>query len=203
MNKLLLKKVGLVILSVLLVIYAIFIILPFCINPFVERYSDKISDLAEKTCGLKIKIEQLKLVTTLKLTAGVKVRRISIKLPTGDDILVANNAQAKLSILPLLIGRIEADAVSADTLDANLNVKPDGNLQIIDYLPAADPEDETKEQMTSLPMGFKLSNRMPNILIKEYLFSMIDMRDSKRYSIQGSDLKVSDFVLKKNVKFST
>ena len=203
MNKLLLKKVGLVILSVLLVIYAIFIILPFCINPFVERYSDKISDLAEKTCGLKIKIEQLKLVTTLKLTAGVKVRRISIKLPTGDDILVANNAQAKLSILPLLIGRIEADAVSADTLDANLNVKPDGNLQIIDYLPAADPEDETKEQMTSLPMGFKLSNRMPNILIKEYLFSMIDMRDSKRYSIQGSDLKVSDFVLNKNVKFST
>ncbi len=202
MNKLLLKKAGLVILSILLIIYAFFIIIPFCLNPFVTRYSDKLSGIAGEATGLNVKIDQLKLVTTLKLTAGVKASNISVKLPDGEDLFSAGNAQAKLSILPLLIGRIEADAVSADYINTTLKVKPDGNFLFTDYLPEQEP-DETKEQMTSLPLGFKLSNRLPNINIKKYSLAAVDMRDNKTYSIQGNDLHVADFVLNKQVRFST
>lgn len=202
MFKNILKKISLGILYVVGAIYVLFLVLPILINPFLSKYSDEISKLAEESCGLKIKIEKLKIVTTPKLTAGVKIGHISAALPTGEEFLSADNTQAKLSLIPILAKKIEVDMFSVDNIDATLKVKPDGDLQIIDFLPEVQVDDD-KEQLTELPLGLKLSNRLPNISIKEYMLTMVDMRDNREYTLMGGNLKVSDFVLDKKVKFST
>ena len=195
------KKLGLFCVYTIIFLYIAFLIVPFALNPFISSYSKDISKLAEDTCGLKIKIEGLKLVTTPKLTAGVRIKEIGVNLPSGESVVAAENMQAKISLLPLLLKKVEADMFSIDYIDANLAVKPDGTFLIADYLPASD-DNETKEQLTELPLGLKLSNRLPNVYIKEYLLSLTDLNSKKSYTLQGSNLKVTDFVLDKNIKFS-
>ena len=202
MKKSIFKKLGLFFIYAIAAIYIAFLILPLCINPFIASYSDNISKMAEEASGLKIKIEGLKIITTPKLTIGAKIGTIDIKLPTGEDLLSSENIQAKLSLIPLLARKVEVDMFSVDYIDATLAVKPDGNFQIIDFLPEAEEEDQ-KEQLTELPLGLKLSNRLPNIYIKEYILTLSDMKTHKSYTLQGGNLKVTDFVLDKNVKFST
>ena len=116
--------------------------------------------------GLKIKIEKLGLVTAPNLSVGVKLGYISAATPDGVEFLSVENTRARLSLIPLIYGKIQADNFSIDDIDATLRVKADGSLEISDYLPEED-KNETKEQMTELPMGLKLSNKMPNIFIKE------------------------------------
>ena len=202
MNKVVLKKLGFGILYTLLALYIIFLVSPFLINPFLAKYTEQISSLARESCGLNITIEKLKIVTTPKLTAGIKIDHLSAALPDGEEFLSVDNTQAKLSLIPLIVRKIEVDMFSIDNIQATLKVKPDGNLQIIDYLPEA-KDDDNKEQLTALPMGLRLSNRLPNVYIKEYMLTMVDMRDNREYTVQGGNLKVTDFVLDKKVKFST
>ncbi len=202
MAKNILKSLGFGILYLIAGLYILFLVLPFVLNPFLSKYGSEISKMAEESCGLKIKIEKLGIVTTPKLTVGIRIGNLSAAIPTGEEFLSVDNLKAKLSLIPILFGRIEADVFSADNIDAVLKVKPDGNLEIIDYLPAEN-EDDTKEQFTSLPLGLKLSNRLPNVYLNEYTLTMVDMRDKREYTLQGAKLKVTDFVINKGIKVST
>ncbi|MBR6098188.1 hypothetical protein IKP85_00410 [bacterium] len=196
------KKLGFGFIYFVAGIYLLFLILPIFINPFLGKYGEQIAKMAEESCGLKIKIEKLRIVTTPKLTIGLKIGYFAAALPNGEEIVSAENTQAKLSLVPLASKKLEIDMFSIDDIDATLKVKPDGNLEIIDYLPEAKDKKES-EQLTSLPLGLKLSNRLPNVYIKEYMLTMVDMRDKREYTVQGGNLSVTDFVLDKNVKFST
>ena len=202
MKRKILKNFGFGIIYFILGLYILFLILPIIANPFLSKYSSEISKMAEESCGLKIKIEKLGIVTTPKLTIGIKIENLSAAIPTGEEFLSVDNLKAKLSLIPIIYGKIEADVFSADNIDAILKVKPDGNLEITDYLPEEDT-DENKEQFTVLPLGLKLSNRLPNVYINEYTLTMVDMRDKKEYSLQGGKLKVTDFIINKGIKVST
>ena len=83
------KKTGIIIGACVAVVYGAFLTVPFCINGIVNSYSDKISSLVEESCGLKLKLENLKVVTTPKLTVGVKAGKINVSLPTGDEVVSA------------------------------------------------------------------------------------------------------------------
>ena len=196
------KKLGLGILYTIAAIYIIFLILPIIINPFLSSYSEQISKMAEESCGLKIKIEKLGIITTPKLTVGIRIKNITAAIPNGDEFLSADNLKAKLSLIPLVSKKVEADVFSIDNIDLALKIKPDGNLEIIDYLPDANKE-ETKEQLTELPLGLKLSNKLPNIYVREYCLSMIDMKSRKEYTLQGGNLKITDFIINKKIKITT
>lgn len=197
------KKPIIIAVSIILTIYILFLVLPFAISPFVNSYSHYLSKVIEDASGFKIKFENVKLVTTPKLTAGVKAGHISAMLPTDDEFLSADNAQVKISLLPLLIKRIEIDVISANDISANLKIQKDGKFLIEEYIPETKKTSETQAPITGLPMGLKLSNRLPNINIKHYKTAFNDMSDKKEYAIEGQNLKVADFVLNKRIKIQT
>lgn len=202
LNKL--KKIGIISGSVVLSVYVIFLILPLILSPILNSYSEKISSMVEESCGFKVKLEKLGVVTTPKLTAGIKVGHIELMIPTGDEFFAADNVQAKLSLLPIFIGRIEADVVSVDDLDATLLMRQDGRFLIEEYLPQPDPDSEQSAQSAQpLPLGFKLSNKLPDIRVKDYTVTFVDMASKSEYTISGSALKLTDFILDKKFKFST
>ena len=200
-----LKKSGIVLGSIIAVIYVLFLVIPFCLGGFVNSYSDNISKIVEDASGFKLKLEQLSLVTTPKLTAGVKAAHVSVALPDGEEFLSLDNGEFKISLLPFLLGRVEADVVKADNINLSLKVRPDGKLLLEEYIAAKEDnaESDVSAPLTGLPFGFKLSNHLPDIRIGEYALALVDMRNNKSYSINGKDLNVTDFILNKKVKVAT
>lgn len=183
-------------------LYVLFLIVPFFISGFVNAHSDTISKMVEETSGFKVKLENIRVLTTPKLTIG-GVGHIEIALPNGETFLTADNAGGKLSLLPLLLRKIEVDVVGAENVNVNLKIKKDGKFLIEDAIPQAEPEqNESGQTVTGLPFGFKLSNHLPNIVIKNYNISFIDIPTDKTYSIYGDSAKVSDFILNKKIKIN-
>lgn len=197
------KKTGIIAGSVILSLYVIFLMLPLILSPILNSYNEQIASMIEEASGYKVKLEKLGVVTTPKLTAGIKVGHIELMIPTGEEFFTADNVRAKLSLLPLLIRRIEADVISADSLEATLQVRQDGHFLIEEFLPQPDPDSaQSQQSMQPLPLGFKLSNKLPDIKVKEYLITFVDMATKSEYTISGTDMKLTDFILDKKFKFS-
>lgn len=195
------RKIGLALLSLIALLYVLFLLVPFCLTGLVNSYNDEISKAVEESSGFKLKLDKIRIVTTPKLTAGLKVGELVLIQPDGEEFLAVTNAEAKLSLLPLLVKRIEADVIKADDFTASFKIQADGSLLIEKYLPEAEAEG-TEAPVTELPFGFKLSNRFPDVRVKEYSLSVVDMRTDREYSLVGSNFKITDFILNKKLKVS-
>lgn len=183
----------------LITLYVLFLIVPFFISGIANSYSPQISKMIEDTSGFKVKLDGIRVITTPKLTVGAGVEHVEASLPTGETFLTADNAGGKLSLIPLLARKIEIDAVGAENINLNLKIKKDGKFLIEDYIPQQEAS-EPSEPMAELPFGFKLSNHLPNITVKNYNISFIDLPTDKTYSLYGQQVKISDFILNKNIK---
>lgn len=196
-----LKKAGIGTVVTLGSLYVLFLAAPLFLSPILNSHSADISKMAEDAIGLKLKLDKMKIVTTPKLTAGVKIGHTELLLPNDESILSAGNAQLKLALLPILAGKIRIDAVGADNIKANLKVQKDGKFLLENYLPK---EEEQQAQpsvpMTGLPLGIKLSNHLPDIHVKNYDIIFVDMPTNKAYSISGEKIDISDFILNKKIK---
>ena len=201
-----LKYTGITIGIILAGLYALFLIAPVFLNGIANSYSGTIEKAVEDACGLKLKLGNIKVLTTPKLTAGGSVESIELSLPTGETFFTADNIQAKLSLLPILARRVEIDMVGADNINANLKIKKDGKFLLEDYLVQSEkdenPDMTEKSVITSLPFGFKLSNHLPNIIVTNYNISFIDIPTDKTYSIYGNNISISDFILNKKIKLA-
>lgn len=181
----------------LVTLYVLFLIVPFFISGIVNSYSPQISKMIEDASGFKVKLDGIRVITTPKLTVGAGVEHVEAALPTGETFLTADNAGGKLSLIPLLVRKIEIDVVGAENVNLNLKVAKDGKFLIENYIPQSS---EQAEPVTGLPFGFKLSNHLPNIVVKNYNISFIDAPTDKTYSVYGNLVKVSDFIFNKKVK---
>lgn len=177
------KKIAIIFVSFLTLIYILFLVSPFIITPIVNNYTGVISDEIKKASGLDSKIEGIKFVTTPKLTAGVKINKF-ILLDKEKELLSADNFQAKMSLLPLLAGRLEADLVKVEKLNLNID---------LNNLPAAEPATQAApSEPVKLP--FKLSNHLPDIKIGNYDIKLNNLQ------IKGSRVELTDFILNKGIK---
>lgn len=198
------KYFGIFILSAVILFYILFLAAPLFLSGIINSYSGQISKMIEETCGFKVKIENIKVLTTPKLTAGLYAGHIEAAMPDGAQFLVVDNAQGKISLLSLFLRKIEVDIIAADNLNINLKVKKDGKFVLEDFLPQAEKSDEAAQPaMTSLPLGLKLSNHLPDIKINNYNISFIDAVTDKSYSISGDTFSVKDFILDKKIKVYT
>ena len=195
-----LKKIliGLGVIPILL--YGLFLILPFFLTGVLNNYN--ISKIVEDSCGLKLSLENLKLVTTPKLTVGLKAGHINLSLPDGSSIFDANNFQGKISLIPLIHKNFEIDKISVDNLNLNLKIKKDGHLLIEDAFEQEKPADDNGLQNFSILFGIKISNHLPNIYINKYNVSLIKS-DEKKYSIYGGKFVLTDFIFNKKFKLNT
>ena len=83
-------------------IFILFLLLPFILNFFIDKHIPQIAGLINKYTGLSAGLEEVRLVTTPKLTAGLKVKKFELYTPEKEQILIADNFDVKMSLLPLL-----------------------------------------------------------------------------------------------------
>lgn len=199
MSKIKFNKITTVSLISIIAIYLIFLMLPFVLSPILQGYSAQITDAIRKDSGFDVKFEKIQLVTTPKLTIGIKIKNTEAYLPNKERFLQAEDFQAKLSLLPIVLGKIELDLIGADSINLDLRVQKDGKFLIENYIPQ--PQ-QTSEPQKPAKMFLKLSNHLPDIKIGKYDINFIDDTNGKKYSIAGGEAKVSNFILNKKVKVS-
>ena len=204
MNKNILKNIFLTLGGIFLLIYILFLLVPFMLIPILDNTSYKVSEEIKKTTGLSADFDKFRIVTTPKLTVGIKLNGAKIFEPDGSIFLQASNFQIKASLIPLLVKKIELDLIKADDITLNLKVKPDGNFTILDNF-ASDNKNVSDNNQTKLtiPFDLKLSNKMPDIRIKSHNITFIDQKTDKKYVFKGSNSNITDFVFNKKIKIES
>lgn len=200
MNKSTLKKIGIVTLSLGLGAYVLFLCSPLVINQIIKGYTGLIKQEINKASGLNSELEGVKFVTTPKLTAGLKVAKFGLYTPDNEKILNAENFQVKMSLLPILLRRIELDAVQLGNADINLKFDKSGNLDLLKYFPEVPAQNEEQAQTVSsdLPLGIRLSNNLPDIKVSKYSLTLTD--GAKDYVFSGDKTEITKFIYNKSVQ---
>ena len=183
------KIVTLSILSIFIVVYLAFLfILPYAID--LNQYSPQITKAIQDNTGFKVNIEGLKVKTAWNLSAGASIEKTDLKYPTGEKFAQINNLEVKLLLLPLVLREIRINSIKIDKIMANIPLTP-----------TLSPKGRG---INSSPIHlFNFSPKMPDVSVKNYRVSFVDLANSKNYSIKGSDLKVSDFILNKKIRLKT
>ena len=204
MNFKLLKNIGITLGVVIVLIYVLFLVLPFVLSPIMNKYIPDINKEINKSTGLISDIKDIKILTTPKLTAGIKIGKFVLLTPDNQDVAKADNFEVKMSLLPLLAKNIRVDLVKLKSLDLNLALNKDGSFVIEKYLPKPEeqPIQEENKSTEQLPFGLKLSNHLPDIKLGEYKVNFTDISSGKNYLIEGGKTEITDFILNKSVKIS-
>lgn len=197
MNNKIWAKAGITIAGVLGATYITFLAAPFFVNPIINKYVPEITKSIKDMTGLNSNLEEVTLVTTPKLTAGLRVKKFELLEPNNNKILTADNFRVKMSLLPILARKIEVDVVQLENLSANILINKDGSFEVEKYFPQSS-ETEEAEPIQALPFGLKLSNHLPNITVEAYDVTLTDGID--KYVINGNKTEISDFILNKSIK---
>lgn len=188
-----LKITAISLLSIFIILYLAFLfILPNAVD--LNEYTPEITKNIQDSVGFQVHLKGLKIKTAWNLSVGAAIDKVDLDYPTGKKFAQINNLQVRLSLLPLILKQIRLDKVEMSKIMLNLDVKENSKFLLEDYLPKA---------TTPQKQAFKLSDKMPDISIDNYRLSFVDMKTLKSYSIKGSDLKISNFILNKKIKVKT
>ena len=210
MNIKFLAKIGIITGTLIIGAYILFLLLPFVLNFFIDKYTPQIAGEINKLTGLSSGLSEIKIVTTPKLTMGLKVKKFELYTPQKEPIIAADNFAIKMSLLPIFSKNIRVDVIQADKTDITLKFNKDGELDLIQYLPKNESEntDSEKESLSDntqknsyLPFGLKLSNHLPDIHLGGYNVIITDGKDN--YKIAGNKTDVTDFIINKSIKIKT
>lgn len=203
MNKKFLKAAAISATGIVGGLYVLFLAAPFFVNGFLNSHSAEIvKALEEASGGYKIELSEMKVLTTPKLTAGFKLGNAKVTLPNRHELLSADNFEIKMSLLPILLRRIELDKISVENVKITLEVLNGGRFMIEDFIPKSEPKEGEPVQAQGLPFGLKLSNRLPNIYMQNYDIEFIDVSNSKKYTLDGGKFNITDFIVNKKFKLN-
>ena len=202
MNIKLLAKIGIISGSILMGALVLILLLPFFLNFFIDKYTPQIAGEINKATGLSAGLEEVRIVGTPKLTAGLKVKKFELYTPQKEPIFIADNFEVKMSLLQLLAKNIRVDVVKLDNADVTLKFNKEGDLDFLKYIPQQEEkDDETAAESITLPFGLKLSNHLPDIHVGGYKVTITDGKDN--YILNGNKTDITDFIINKSIKIKS
>lgn len=185
-------------------LYVLFLALPLIVSPIINSYCKEIEAIIKDSTGFNSKIEKISLITTPNFTVGAKIKTIQLALPDNKSpFLGAENVSARVALLPLFAKKIQLANISINSVGADIVIKEDGSLLLLDYLPQSTEDESSQTGEIELPMGLKLSNRLPDIKVNDYSLYFTDMRNGRKYGMEGENFRATNIILDKKFKMST
>ena len=204
MNIKIFARIGIILGSTLVGLFLIFLLLPFVLNFFIDKYTPQIVGEINKLTGLSAGLEDVKIVTTPKLTAGLSFKKFELFTPEKEHVFSANDFDVKMSLLPILAKDIRIDVIRLGNAEINLKFDKDGNLDLLRFLPETEQKEESQiaeNAVSYLPFGLKLSNHLPDIHVGQYKVVFTDGKDN--YTLSGNSTDITNFVFNKSIKIKT
>ena len=123
-----LQILGFIVLGIILALYLCFLfVIPNVID--LNQYKPLIKDLAKEQAKLDVDFDNIKIITTPLLGAGVKIDNISVKLPDGSILLSTEKVKTRISIPSLFLLTVKVSCFEVENPLVNLEIDKDN----VDY----------------------------------------------------------------------
>lgn len=179
-------------LSLIVVLYVAFLLMPFLIN--LNNFMPEIKKITKEQIGLNIEVTNPKLIATANLQAGLKTDRILVKLPDNSVLFEADSFKTRLSLPQLLGLTVKITCLEVNSPQINLDIANGEQFKIIklveDFLnkqkdlPKQPTEDENAFKFN--PAWIKI--KVPKLVIKDYKIAINDLKTNHSLSLLGEKL---------------
>ena len=192
------KKALTILVSVVIFVYAVFLlVIPNVIN--VNNFKKDIQKIVYDTAKLNFDFENIKIVTTPFLKAGVKARGLKLSYPDGKEIASLKEGEFKLSLLPLVLAKIQVADVFIDTPVLNISILKNGQVDVVDYVMKNIPAQESSEQSAPQELPIKISDKLPTVRVKNYEISVLEEKSNNILAVKGENFVLDNAVLNKHL----
>ena len=190
---------GISVVFVIAALYTAFLfVLPNAVN--LNNYKKDIQKIVFDAAKINIDAENIKIVTTPNLAAGVKISGLNAAYPDGEKIASADGVLIRIKLVPLLFKTLELDAVALKNPSVEIGMT-EGEFDIIKYLEKEIPASETDEKAASMPV--KISEKMPKIVVDGYNVLLKDTKSGNSIKVSGSQCVIDKTVLNRHFRVKT
>ena len=194
-----LKILGILILTILLIVYLAFLfVLPNVID--INQYKPMIQQIIKEQAHLDLDIGEIKLVTTPLLSAGIKTDKVIIKYEDGSELLKTDGIKARISLPSLLLYTVKVSCLEIENPKINLTIDDGKNpkiLKLIDDIIAEQQKniDDKKEPETkqSFIDPSKIKIKVPNAKLKNYQITADDTKNKHNLVLKGDEFTFGYF----------
>lgn len=184
------------------VLYALFLFaVPNLIN--LNNYKTDIQKLVSENAKLNFDFEDMKIVTTPSLKAGLNIKGISAAYPDGAKIITAKESEIKIKLLPLLLKTVQVSDIFVDTPSVNLSLLKDGQLDIANYINKNVLKEEQSTDTAFEELPVKISDKLPVVEVKNYSLSINDVKSGHSAALKGESFVLDKAVLNKYFRITT
>ena len=198
-----LKYLGFTILGAMVLAYAGFLfVLPNAID--LNQYTPEIQKLAKEQAKLNVNFENVKIVTTPLLGAGIKAENISVKLPDNSVLFSADNVKTRISLPSLLLLTVKVSCCEIEKPFVNLEIINDENFKVVklveDLLNAGKEQklEEGRQTVQAEAEGFKFNPawiriKVPAVKLNNYRVLVNDLKSKHYLDLKGEQLVLGYF----------
>ena len=198
-----LKYLGFTILGAIVLAYAGFLfVLPNVID--LNQYTPEIQKLAKEQAKLNVNFENVKIVTTPLLGAGIKAENISVKLPDNSVLFSADKIKTRISLPSLLLLTVKVSCLEVEKPFVNLEIINDENFKVVklveDLLNAGKEQklEEGRQTVQAEAEGFKFNPawiriKVPAVKLNNYRVLVNDLKSKHYLDLKGEQLVLGYF----------
>lgn len=179
------------ILSVILLVYAAFLIVP----PFIslEKYKPEIQKLVLDNSKLNLDYSKIKIYTTPFLSVGAIIENPEIKLPDGSLFLKSPRIKAGIALPSILTLTVKTSKCYIDEPYINMEIVNDEQYKIVkvieDIINENNAKPKTENEEKELPIDIeKIKIKVPSVKISNYNLFVNDLKSSHSLSLKGNEL---------------
>lgn len=192
-----LKIFGIVILSLVLVLYiSVILILPFSLTKLASSNKQNILntiDSFSKSYGISVNYNDLKIITTPMLSVGAEVNGINIQLSDKKNLFKSDKAVLRLSLPDLIFKTIKISYASFYNPVVNLDIVDGKQYAIINEINKNTLLFDTKNQedlsvQSDDATPFEFNFKIDKLLLSNYNILINDLKSSHYLSLSGDNL---------------
>ena len=196
-----LKIIGVLLIGITVILYLSFLfILPKKVD--LNAYKHEIQKIVRENTGFNIDFDNVDVITTPLLEAGLKTKDIKVTLPDGSVLLSADTFKTKVFLPSLLLLSVRVSEVEINS--------PEINLEIVNsekYKAAKVYEDLVNKKREQKRLGLieqkeptqppfdisKIKIFVPSVKLNNYKVKIDDTKVSHKLTINGNQIKAGYF----------
>lgn len=187
-------KLGIVLASVLLLLYLAFLfVLPNAVD--LNKYKADIQKLTKEQTNLNIDFENPRITTTPLLSAGIKANNLKITLPDNSTLLTADSLKGRISLPALLLLNVKVSTAQLSNPIINVDIVDGKSFKVVDAINVIlnnteqeklDKTVQSTEKSFFNPAWIKIN--IPKIKITNYNLCINDLKSGDFIKLTGDEL---------------
>ena len=194
-----LRITGFVVLGIILAAYLCFLfVLPNVVD--LNQYKPLVKELAKEQGKVDVDFDNVKIITTPLLGAGVKIDNPRVKLPDGSILLSADGIKTRISIPSLFLLTVKVSCFEIDNPLINLEIDKDNVdykvVKLVEDILNEKKEKTLGEEKVVTQTWFNpnwIRIKVPCVKIKNYNVLVTDLKSGHYLNLLGDELKAGYF----------